>query len=51
MTDKVNNNNKDYNKFIKKVKKSYWFMIGSGKTDMILQNICSGDFLSNNNKF
>lgn len=41
----------DYNEFIKKVKKSYWFMIGSGKTDMILQNICSGDFLSNNNKF
>jgi hypothetical protein len=38
----------DNNEFIKKVKKSSWFMIGNGKTDMILQNICSGDFIRNN---
>jgi hypothetical protein len=38
----------DNNEFINKVKNSSWFMIGNGKTDMILQNICSGDFIRNN---
>jgi hypothetical protein len=38
----------DNNEFIKKVKNSSWFMIGNGKTNMILQNICSGDFIRNN---
>lgn len=38
----------DNNEFIKKVRNSSWFMIGNGKTDMILQNICSGDFIRNN---
>lgn len=37
----------DNNEFLEKVKKSSWFMIGNGKTDMILQNICSGDFIRN----
>ena len=36
------------NEFIKKVKNSSWFMIGNGKPNMILQNICSGDFIRNN---
>ncbi len=38
----------DNNEFIKKVENSSWFMIGNGKTNMILQNICSGDFIRNN---
>ena len=41
----------DNNEFINKVKNSSWFMIGNGKPNMILQNICSGDFIRNNNKF
>ena len=40
----------DNNEFIDKVKKSYWFFIGSGKTDMILQNICSGEFIRKKKK-
>jgi hypothetical protein len=38
----------DNNEFINKVKNSSWFMIGNGKPNMILQNICSGDFIRNN---
>jgi len=38
----------DNNEFIKKVKNPFWFFIGSGKPSMILQNICSGDFIRNN---
>ena len=38
----------DNNEFLDKVKNSNWFFIGSGKTDMILQNLCSGDFIRNN---
>ncbi|WP_297511709.1 hypothetical protein [Flavobacterium sp.] len=38
----------DNNEFISKVKNSSWFMIGNGKPNMILQNICSGDFIRNN---
>ena len=36
------------NEFIDDVKNSYWMFIGSGKTDMILQNICNDDFIRNN---
>lgn len=36
------------NEFIEKVKNSYWMLIGSGKTDMILQKVCSDDFIRNN---
>ena len=36
------------NEFIKNDKNSSWFMIGNGKPNMILQNICSVDFIRNN---
>jgi hypothetical protein len=37
----------DNNEFLKKVKNPSWFFIGGGKPSMILQNICSGDFIKN----
>jgi hypothetical protein len=38
----------DNNEFTEKVKNINWLYIGSGKTDMILQNLCSDEFIRNN---
>lgn len=38
----------DNNEFLDDVKNSYWSFIGGGKTDMILQKLCSEDFIRNN---